>query len=285
MIRKLATTSMLRFALSAVLLMILTGVRALEAQQTESQPQSQPATSDQPPAQQQQPDTQPQPPQTQPQTAPASPPASGQEASPEELSVRKKKPKDYKNWTFNVGGGASATSGTTEKYVRSGGGIAAAGAARNFSKYFAVRLDFQFDNLPLRASALEAAGSTGANDHVFALNLDPIINIPVTKDWGGYIVFGPGYYHRSGKLDSSTAMPGAVCNGFFTWWGHCFAGSLPINGNFLHSSQNEIGENFGGGVTRKIHSDIEFYAEIRYFHGKHNSVTTDLRPITVGIRW
>ena len=118
------------------------------------------------------------------------------------------KVKDYKNWTFNVGGGASLTSGTTTKFVRSGGGIAAAGVARNYSKYFGLRLDFQLDNLPLRTSALQLAQAPGATSHVYSFTLDPIINIPVTKTWGGYFVVGPRYFHRSGKLDSSTAIPG-----------------------------------------------------------------------------
>jgi len=169
--------------------------------------------------------------------------------------------------------------------VRGGGGVAAAGVARNYSKYFGLRLDFQFDNLPLRTSALELAQAPGATAHAYSLMLDPIINIPVTKNWGGYLVFGPSFVHRSGKLDSSSAIPGSACNGFFTWWGHCFDSSLPINGNFLHSSQNEFGYNFGGGITRKIRPNMDFYAEFRYLHGKHNNITTDLRPLTIGIRW
>jgi hypothetical protein len=115
--------------------------------------------------------------------------------------------------------------------------------------------------------------------------LDPIINIPVNKTWGAYIVFGPSYFHRSGALDSSSAIPGSACNPFFTWWGHCFNSSLPLNESFLHSSQNEIGENVGGGVTRKIFSNMDLYVEFRLMHGSHNNITTDLRPITIGVRW
>ena len=265
MIRKFATVPKFSFVQSAILLTILAGAATVHAQQT---PAQQPASEQ--PQTQQQPETQ------QP---------SSQEASAEETSGRKKKPKDYKNWTFNVGGGASLPNGTTEKYVRGGGGVVAAGVARNYSKYFGLRLDVQWDNLPLRASALQAAQAPGATDHVYSLNLGPIINVPVTKDWGGYILGGAGFYHRSGKLDSSTAIPGSGCNGFFTWWGHCFAGSLPLSGNFLHSSQNEFGENFGAGITRKVRPNIEFYAEFRYLHGKHNNITTDVRPITIGFRW
>jgi hypothetical protein len=261
MIRKFATIPGLSFFLSAILITISTGVAVVHAQQT--------------PAQQ---------PQTQ--QAPDQSSSSSQEASQEETSSsRRNKPRNYKKWVFNVGGGANLPNGTTDKYVRGGGGVAAAGVARNYSKYFGLRLDFQFNNLPLSSSALFDAQAPGANNHVYALMLDPIINIPVTADWGGYSVFGGAFLHRSGKLDSSTAIPGSACNGFFTWWGHCFAAALPIDGNFLHSSQNEFGANFGFGITRKIRSNMDFYAEFRYLHGSHNGITTDTRPITVGIRW
>jgi len=132
---------------------------------------------------------------------------------------------------------------------------------------------------------LEAAQAPGATSHVYSLTLDPIINVPVTKVWGGYVVFGPGFYHRSGKLDSSSAIPGSACNPFEVWWGHCFNSSLPVNGRFLNASQNEFGYNFGAGITRKIRPNLDFYAEFRYMHGKHNGITTDFRPITIGIRW
>jgi opacity protein-like surface antigen len=261
MIRKLATIPGLRFL--AILITVPMGIAVVHAQQPSAQ----------------------QPPAAQPQTQQQPDQSGSQEASPEEIARPRKKPLDYKKWSFNVGGGASLPYGTTDTYVRGGGGVAAAGVARNYSKYFGLRLDFQFDNLPLRTSALELAQAPGATAHAYSLMLDPIINIPVSKNWGGYLVFGPSFVHRSGKLDSSSAIPGSACNGFFTWWGHCFDTSLPINGNFLHSSQNEFGYNFGGGITRKIRPNIDFYAEFRYLHGKHNNITTDLRPLTIGIRW
>jgi len=48
--------------------------------------------------------------------------SSSQEATPEDIGTRRKvKVKDYKNWTFNVGGGGGLTNGTTTKFARSGG--------------------------------------------------------------------------------------------------------------------------------------------------------------------
>jgi hypothetical protein len=274
MIRKFATVPGFRVALGLILGAILAGATTVHAQQTSTQqPADQPAAQ-QPPAP------------SSAQQQPATQPTGVQEASPEDIGPSHKiKVKGYKNWTFNAGGGASLTNGNTENFVRGGGGVVAAGAARNTSKYFGLRLDFQWDNLPLRDRALFLAQAPGANSHVYSLSLDPIINIPATPTWGGYILGGPSYYHRSGKLDSSTAIPGSACNPFFAWWGSCSSVSLPINGGFLKSSQNEFGENFGFGLTHKISDRFELYAEFRDLHGKNNTVTTDLRPITIGVRW
>jgi opacity protein-like surface antigen len=58
-----------------------------------------------------------------------------------------------------------------------------------------------------------------------------------------------------------------------------------VDGNFLSSSENQIGYDFGGGVTRKIRPNIEIYAEFRFVHGRHSGITTDFHPITLGVRW
>jgi hypothetical protein len=284
MIRKFAAVPGVRVVRTLIFATILAGASTVHAQQTPAQ--QAPA---EPPAQQpqaQQPQAQ-QPQAQQPQAQqPADKQPSGQEATPGEIGLaRKPKVKLYKNWVFNAGGGANLPNGTTMDFVRGGGGVAAAGVARNYSQYFGFRLDFQFDNLPLRDSALRQAQAPGANSHVYSVSLEPIINMPVTSDWGGYLVVGPAFYHRSGKLDSSTAIPGSDCNSFFQWWGSCFNASLPVNGNFLHASQNEFGEIFGIGVTHKINPKVELYAEFRYLHGSYNSKTTDTRPITIGVRW
>src|SRR5690348_7924857 len=134
MIRKFVTVP----AIGIVLAAILAGGTIVCAQQT--------TPAQQPPAQQ--------PPDQGSTGQSSSGQSSSQEATPEDIGTRRKaKPKDYKNWSFNVGGGGSLTNGTTTKFVRSGA-VAAAGVARNYSKYFGLRVDFQWDNLPLRNSAL-----------------------------------------------------------------------------------------------------------------------------------
>ena len=254
---------MIRTFAAVLILMLLAGARgyAQEAPAAGQQPAAQ-----QPAAQQPEPPTQ-------------------ENPEDESTSRRKAKPHDYRNWTFNIGGGANLAGGTTQTYVKGGGGVALGGVSRNFNKYFGFHLDGLWADLPLRTSALQLAQAPGASSHLYGVTFGPRFNIPVTKNYSGYILIGPGFYHRSGKLDSSTYVPGSACNGFFTWWGACRNGSVPLNGSFLNESQNEFGFNFGGGVARKIHGSVEIYVEGRYLHGKHNNITTDVKPITVGVRW
>jgi len=218
--------------------------------------------------------------------APAQQPSTGQEPAEEESSSRRKaRPHDYKNWSYNVGFGANVNSGTTKTFVRGGGLVGTAGVARNANKYLGLRADFIFANLPLRDSTLQTAQAGSATSYVLGLTLDPVINVPVTSKYGGYVLFGPAFYHRAGSLSSDTTVPGSVCASFWVWWGTCSNSSLPLSGRFLDASQNQFGYNFGGGVTRKMPSGVEIYAEYRFAHGSHNGITTDFRPITIGVRW
>jgi len=275
MIRKPAVFSACRTVRAVCLMAILAGAVTAPAQ-TPDQTSSDQQNSAQQPSTQQSQSAQP----------PANSQSGNEEATPEEAMPRHRvKPKEFRNWNFNAGGGANVDSGTTKKFVVGGGGTFGGGVARNANKYLGLRLDVGFDNLPLRESALILAQAPGGNAHVYTATLDPIINIPVNKLWSGYIVFGPSYLHRSGKLNSSTALPGEACNPFFQWWARCFAGSLPLDVNFERSSHNEFGYNLGGGVARKVYNNIEVYAEFRIIHGDHNNITTDVRPITMGVRW
>ena len=216
---------------------------------------------------------------------PAQQPASGDETSDEVSSSRRKRAHNYKTWNYNVGAGANVDSGTTKQFVRGGGFVAMAGVARNANKYLGLRADFLFADLPLRDSTLELAQASGDTSYMLGVMVGPVINLPITSKYGAYVVFGGGYYHRAGSLNSDTTVPGSPCNAFFVWWGTCFNSSLPLSGRFTDSSQNQFGYDFGGGVTRKMPSGVELYAEYRFTHGAHNGITTDVRPITIGVRW
>lgn len=273
MIGKFAT------ALTLMILTVLLGAQGFAQEAPRAQPAAPP-----PPAQQPADQTPAQQPATQ--QPPAQPPDTGQEPAEEvPISRRRAKPKNYKNWTYDVGLGANVDGGATRSFVRGGGGVATAGVARNANRYLGLRADFIFANLPLRDSVLQNTPATGDNNNLYAITLDPIINIPASKTVAGYVLFGPGFYHRHGSLSGDLTVPGSPCNPFWTWWGACEGVSIPLNGDFLKSNQNSWGYNFGAGLTRKMPSGVELYLEVRLMHGKNGDVTTDVRPITLGIRW
>jgi Outer membrane protein beta-barrel domain len=219
-------------------------------------------------------------------TPAAQQPGSQEESTDEGPMVRQKKPRDFNKWSYNVGAGANVDSGATKTFVRGGGPGGTVGVARNGNKYLGLRADFMYEDLPLKQSSLTLSGAGSANSYLLSFTVDPVINIPVTSNFGGYVLFGPGYFHRGGTLNSDTAAPGTQCTAFWTWWiGTCPNASLPLDGSFVHSSQNDFGYNIGAGITRKMPSGVEVYAEFRLIHGSANGTTTDVRPITVGVRW
>jgi opacity protein-like surface antigen len=201
-----------------------------------------------------------------------------------ETPTRRVKPRDYRTWLFNAGAGANLPNGTTEQYVRGGAPVADVGAARNFSKYFGFRMDLSWTDLPLRTSALQLAQASSGSDHAYGLSFDPVVYIPVTSVYSGYALIGPGFYRRSGKVDSSNAVPGGSCNAFWDWWGTCLNGSLPL-GTFQKENQNQFGFNYGGGIARKVTDKIDLYTEFRALHGSRRGNTTDARTLTIGLRW
>src|SRR5690348_13473353 len=107
MIRKFPGIPGSRFLSSAALMVILAGIVTLHAQQTTQQPPSGDQTQSQ-------------------STGSQDSSSSQQTPQDETMPGRGKKPAPYKKWTFNVGGGASLPSGTTNKFVRGGGGVVAA---------------------------------------------------------------------------------------------------------------------------------------------------------------
>ncbi|MGB8834799.1 MAG: hypothetical protein WCC95_21785, partial [Candidatus Sulfotelmatobacter sp.] len=120
MIRKFANAS----ALTLLSFAILLGAQAF-AQTT---PAAEPPAASQQPADQQPASQQPAAQQ------PAASPSDQEPAEEESTPRRKPKPKDYKNWTFNAGLGASLESGASKTFVRQGGYQGSFGVARNAAR-------------------------------------------------------------------------------------------------------------------------------------------------------
>ena len=77
---------------------------------------------------------------------------------------------------------------------------------------------------------------------------------------------------------------GVICTPYWSWWFGCVLGSVNIVTGTTAS--NAFGENIGGGLTYRLgEGRIKLYAEARYHHASYNRVSTNILPLTFGIRW
>jgi hypothetical protein len=211
-------------------------------------------------------------------------------------------------WAFVVGGGFNLPVGGTHGYAttsyRFQGGV-----GRNLNKNFGVILQFDWDNLGINTNTLNnllaiynglGAGLTqlGADTHVWSFTLNPIYNLAQHDNWGGYVVGGLGFYHKSTTF--TTPGVGEYCDPFYGCY--LYQANQPVD----KYVSNAFGLNGGLGLTYKFSrfADERFFAEVRYVYNfnsrrpfdisgntayfnafPQNSQPTTFIPVTFGIRF
>jgi len=191
---------------------------------------------------------------------------------------------DFPRWNFNIGGGVGFPLSTTSDFVGNGGNFVVGGGP-NFTRYLGVNSEFMWQDLPIKGSVINAF-SPDANAREYSVTLNGILQNPGTSRIGAYIIGGGGWYHRSGKATAQVLVPGTVCPAFWNWWGTCVNGLWPADVVIASGSSNSFGGNIGAGVSVRIaESPVKFYTEVRYHHASHNTIDTDLLPLTFGFRW
>lgn len=188
---------------------------------------------------------------------------------------------------FEVGGGFNAPVGNDTPFVTWGGNFTG-GAGVHFSPRISLLGEFQFidDKLP---GAFIAAGNggyggngAGGNTHVVSLTLDPMIDLFPKWTNSAYVTGGFGYYHKS------TNFTQELCCDFYGY---------PETFTTNSFSSNQWGSNLGIGFTHRLlgaygDGTMKLFAEARwvYIHTppitQDNGVgTTELIPVTLGLRW
>lgn len=188
---------------------------------------------------------------------------------------------DYSKFLFNVGGGIGFPLGDLGSFVNNGGNFVI-GGGYNFTKYLGVDTEFMWHDLPINSSTKALLQTPGASARQYAWTFNPIFHFPINEKFGAYAIGGIGWYHRSGE--TTTPGVGVICDPYWSWWFGCTIGSVNIvTGS--HSA-NAFGENIGGGVTYRLgETHAKIYAEFRYHHAAYNNVSTNLIPLTFGLRW
>jgi Outer membrane protein beta-barrel domain len=184
-------------------------------------------------------------------------------------------------WNFNVGGGIGFPHGELSDFVNDGANFVV-GGGYNLNRYLSTNGEFMWHDLPINSATKEALQTPGASARQYALTVDPMFRISLGRRLGAYAIGGVGWYHRSGE----TTTPGlaVVCDPYWSWWYGCTIGEVQIiTGS---TSADAFGENFGGGLTYRLgESGIKFYTEVRYHHAEYHKVSTDIIPLTFGVRW
>lgn len=187
---------------------------------------------------------------------------------------------DYSKFLFNVGGGIGFPLGNLSNFVNDGGNFVI-GGGYGFMKHVGVDTEFMWHDLPINDATKAHLQTPGASARQYSWTFNPVVHTQIGDRFGVYGIGGIGWYHRSGE--TTTPGAGVICDPYWSWWYGCTIGSVNIvTGS---RSSNAFGENFGGGATIRLGGGhVNFYTEIRYHHAGYNRVSTNLLPLTFGIR-
>ncbi|QNI36497.1 outer membrane beta-barrel protein [Edaphobacter albus] len=219
-------------------------------------------------------------------------------------------PDGSNKYTFNAGAGFTLPTGSAGKELGTSWKFQV-GAGYNFSKKFAVLLQYDYDKLGLtsgninrqyaRYTNLNLVDSNGnpislagldGNAHMWSFTLNPMYTFYQGDSVGAYVIGGGGFYR---KITNWTLPQTGVFCDFF---GFCY--QFTQNQTFDHYSNNAGGVNGGIGFTYRFSrfASEKLYAEARYVwvdnqpssnsvnsYYPENNKRTGYFPITVGIRW
>ncbi len=186
-------------------------------------------------------------------------------------------------FTFNIGGGFTEPVKNSENRLDRGYNINV-GAGLNLTPAVGVIGEFGYNNLGVPSGILAALAATEGAARLYSLTVNPIVRFNPNGRSDFYLIGGGGYYRRTVEFTRPTAV---IIPGLDPFYGVTIPVALPptaVAGSF---SQDRLGWNFGGGVTFQLTGDsnLKFYAEARYHYIDTEPISTNMLPVTFGLRW
>lgn len=199
---------------------------------------------------------------------------------------------DNPSFSSSIGMPISAPLGSASHYVSAGLGTDYS-AGYNFDRRNALIGEFMWNWLfptdvaiqPVRA-ALQSRDISG-HGNLFALTANYKFELR-GKVFGGYLIGGGGWYHRSTTLTKEIPSGTSItCDPAWLWWGFsCSSGTTTTNLTVASSSSNAFGMNGGIGFTIRVgDAPYRIYVEPRYHYAPNRDVYTRLVTITIGFRY
>jgi hypothetical protein len=211
-------------------------------------------------------------------------------------------------WTGYAGVGLAQPVGNTWKYDTPSWAFQV-GFGRQFSRHFAVPIEFAWDNFGLTkatldnqfnlynnqityicnqdpagcaANGLTTFSSLDGNAHVWSFSLQPTYTIYSGEGLGAYVLGGVGFFHKVTNFTTPEAEE------YCDYYGFC--GEYEANAVVDHYTSNAPGVDAGIGFTYKFSkfSNERLYAEARYvviFNSQRTGVNinTPVNATTVNI--
>jgi hypothetical protein len=186
-----------------------------------------------------------------------------------------------------AGAGANTPIGNTG-HTLTWGGNATGGAGLHLGGHASVLAEFQFIDDKLPGYVIAAAGAQGGYIHVWSLTLDPLIDLAPKHTNSAYVTGGGGFYRKV----TSFTDPQLVEQCYY----YCVIGTENVV--VSHFSSNQGGVNVGLGLTHRLggtygDGTTKLFAEARYTflntpaatRTSYGFGTTELIPVTLGVRW
>ena len=196
--------------------------------------------------------------------------------------------------TFNLGGGATFPMGDVADSFDTGWTFQFGGAV-NINETVGFGADYMYHRLdgPERVFPGQIGGDSVLIEsnhqmHVGSFNL--IVRSNQDAAVGGYVLGGPGVYHRIVQLTTPSVGLATVCD---PYWYVCFPVAVPVDQIVGDRSSTDFGFDVGGGLT--LGRAAKFFVEMRYHYvwgpeitlpdGSAFKANAQYFPITFGFRF
>lgn len=186
----------------------------------------------------------------------------------------------------------TTTLNPTAKYAHAGWGLVY-GAGYNINRHHSLISEVMWTRLYPTTGALapirEALNTNDIHGHADLLALTANYRLQFQREvLGTYLITGAGMYYRDVSLTQHVTTGSSItCTPEWLWWGFtCTSGSVTSGQSIGGASSFTSGGNVGFGVTFKLpDSWWKVYVEARYHYARSKSISTQVIPITLGIRF
>jgi len=191
-------------------------------------------------------------------------------------------PASHDRWSHLAvegGGGFTAPLGNSSNDLTWGWNFRG-GVGWKFTPRVALMAEYEFDRNKIPAPILEQVGEPGGNVHTWSLTLDPVWNYKTSGRWGGYLTGGGGFYRQLTSFTEPAIAQGIYCNYFY-----CYPYYYNTTVVVSHYSSNQGGLNIGTGFTFGHFDHARLFTEARYEWLDTPGRSTQIIPVTFGLRW